>query len=602
MLTPFPVADETDRWGNTLAVIGRLKPGVTIGTAQAELDLINDRLKKEDPARWGLGAAVSGLQEHITGRFRQALLVLVGAVGLVLLIACTNLSNLLLARAASRRKEVAIRSALGAGRYRLIRQMLTESLVLSGCGALLGVAIAFAVTRAVAATSAISIPLLHSVQVDGTALGFTLLVAVVTGLLFGVVPALQISGSKEHDALRDSTRGSSESRGRSWVRSTLVVSEVALACILLVGAGLLLRSFMTLLDVDLGFQPGHAVAWRVDVGDRFGNSGPGTRVAFYERLVAAFQAVPGVESVGLTDTLPLGRNRGWGIRAKGVDYPQGGPGALPRMVDDGYIEAMRIPVIAGRNFNEHDTRDSEPVMIINEAAAQRVWPGQDPIGQIAIVGNNREWRIIGVVQNVRHSSLEEEPGNEMYMNIRQQGDWGAIDVVVRTSLPLESIAPGIRSALRSLDPALPTGDFQTLDQIVDRAVSPRRFVLLLLGAFTAVALLLASLGIYGVVSYSVNQRTQEIGIRMALGASAQSVRWRVLKKTLALAAVGTAIGAAGSFALARVIGSMLYGVNASDPLTFAAMMIVLTLIALLAGYLPARRASRIDPMSVLRSA
>jgi predicted permease len=600
MLTPFPVADETDRWGNTLAVIGRLKPGVTIGNAQAELDLINARLQREDESRWGLGAAVSGLQEHITGRFRQALLVLAGAVGLVLLIACTNLSNLLLSRAASRRKEVAIRSALGAGRYRLIRQMLTESLVLSSCGAVLGIGIAFAVTRAVAATSAISIPLLHAVQVDAAALGFTLMVAVSTGLLFGIVPALQISGAKEHEALRDSTRGSSEGAGHAWIRSSLVVSEVALACVLLVGAGLLLRSFMTLLDVDLGFQPEHAVAWRVDVGGRFQDRVE-QRQAFYERLVAAFKAVPGVESVGLTDTLPLGRNRGWGIRAKGVDYPKGGPGSLPRMVDDGYIEAMRIPLIAGRNFNEHDTRTSEPVMIINEAAARTVWPGQDPIGQIALVGGNREWRIIGVVQNVRHSSLEEEAGNEMYMNIRQQQDWGAIDAVVRTKLPLESLAPGIRAALRSLDPTLPTGDFQTLGQIVDRAVSPRRFILLLLAAFTAVALFLASLGIYGVVSYSVSQRTQEIGIRMALGASAGSVRWRVLNKTLTLASIGIAIGAAGSFAVARLLGSLLYGVAPTDPLTFAAMMVVLTLIALLAGYVPARRASRIEPMSVLRS-
>jgi predicted permease len=602
MLTPFPVADETDRWGNTLAVIGRLKPGVTAGNAQAELDLINARLREQDPARWGLGAAVSGLQEHITGRFRQALLVLAGAVALVLLIACTNLSNLLLSRAASRRKEVAIRSALGAGRYRLIRQMLTESLVLSGCGAMLGIAIAFAVTRGVAATSAISIPLLHAVQVDSTALGFTLIVAVSTGLLFGIVPALQVSGADEHDALRDSTRGSSEGKGRSWIRGALVVSEVALACVLLVGAGLLLRSFLTLLDVDLGFQPEHAVAWRVDVGDRFADSGPGERVAFYERLVAAFKAVPGVESVGLTDTLPLGRNRGWGIRAKGVDYPEGSPGAQPRMVDHGYIEAMRIPVIAGRSFNAFDTRESERVMVINEAAAQRLWPGQDPIGQIALVGNNTEWRIIGVVQNVRHSSLEEESGNEMYMNIRQQGDWGAIDAVIRTRLPVESLAPGIRAALRSLDSTLPASDFQTLGQIVDRAVSPRRFVLLLLVAFTAVALLLASLGIYGVVSYSVNQRTQEIGIRMALGASAGNVRWRVLRKTLALASIGVAIGAVGSFAMARLIGSLLYGVAPTDPLSFAAMMLVLTLVALVAGYLPARRASRIDPMSVLRSA
>jgi predicted permease len=601
MLTPFPVADETDRWGNTLAVIGRLKPGVTVATAQAELDVINARLQQEDQARWGLGAVVSGLQEHITGRFRQALLVLAGAVGLVLLIACTNLSNLLLSRAASRRKEVAIRSALGAGRYRLIRQMLTESLVLSGCGALLGIVIAFVVTRGVSSTNAISIPLLHAVHVDATALAFTMIIAVSTGLLFGIVPALQISGAKEHDALRDSTRGSSEGRSHAWIRGSLVVSEVALACVLLVGAGLLLRSFVTLLDVDLGFQPEHAVAWRVDMAGRFSDGQGAEKVAFYERLVASFQAVPGVEAVGFTDTLPLGRNRGWGIRAKGVDYPKGGPGAQPRMVDHGYIETMRIPVIKGRNFNAYDTRESERVIVLNEAAANTLWPGEDPIGKIALVGRD-EWRVIGVVKNVRHSSLEEESGNEMYLNIRQQGDWGAVDVVVRTRLPVESIAPGIRAALRSLDPALPTGDFQTLGQIVDRAVSPRRFTLILLSAFTAFALLLASLGIYGVVSYSVNQRTQEIGIRMALGASAADVRRRVLVKTLGLAAIGIVIGVGASFVVSRLIVSLLYGVQPADPLTFAAMMLMLTAIALLAGYLPARRASRIDPMTVLRSA
>jgi predicted lysophospholipase L1 biosynthesis ABC-type transport system permease subunit len=260
MLVPFAVADETDRWGNTLAVIGRLKPGVSIQSAQADLDLINEQLRQADPRRWGLGSVVSSLREHITGNFRQALLVLAGAVGLVLLIACTNLSNLLLARAASRHKEMAVRSALGAGRGRLIRQMLTESLVLSGCGAVLGIAFAFAATRAMAGLQAVNIPLLHAARVDGTALAFALAVAGATGLLFGIVPALQVSSSREFDALRDASRGSSTGRGHTWVRGTLVVSEVALACMLLVGAGLLLRSFLTLLDVDMGFRPEQTVA------------------------------------------------------------------------------------------------------------------------------------------------------------------------------------------------------------------------------------------------------------------------------------------------------------------------------------------------------
>ncbi len=597
MLVPFPVTDETDRWGNTLAVIGRLKPGVSIQNAQADLDLINQQLQQADPGRWGLGSAVSGLREHITGQFRQALLVLACAVGVLLLIACTNLSNLLLARAASRYKEMAVRSALGAGRARLIRQMLTESLVLSGCGGILGIAFAFAATRAVAGLQAVSIPLLHAAQVDGTALAFALAVAGATGLLFGIVPALQVSSSREFDALRDASRGSSAGKSHTWVRGALVVSEVALACMLLVGAGLLLRSFLTLLDVDLGFRPEQAVAWRVDLRGNYPN-----RLAFYQGLVRHFQEVPGVESVGLTDTLPLGRNRTWDIGAKGEVYRRGEvPIVFPRMVDYGYIRTMRIPLIDGREFNEHDTADKEKVMILNQRAAQRLWPARNPIGQIVLCCGG-EWRVVGVVANVRHSSLEEESGLEMYMPITQQNDWGAIDIVIRTKLPVEALTPGIRAALHEADPALPAGDFQTLGQIVDRAVSPRRFIVLLLGAFALTALLLASLGIYGVVSYSVNQRTQEIGIRMALGASAASVRWDVITKTLVLAFTGVVIGVIGSFALARLMASLLYGVTPADPPTFAAMIALLAFIAVLAGYLPARRASRIEPMSVLRSA
>jgi predicted permease len=418
-----------------------------------------------------------------------------------------------------------------------------------------------------------------------------------TGLLFGIVPALQVSASREFDALRDASRGSSEGKSRSWVRGALVVSEVALACMLLVGAGLLLRSFLTLLDVDMGFRPEQAVAWRVDVRDNHPN-----RLAFYQRLMRRFEEVPGVESVGLTDTLPLGRNRTWGIGAKGEVYERGeAPIAFPRMVDSGYIKTMRIPLVAGRGFTEHDTLQSEKVMILNERAAQRLWPGKDPIGQFVLCCGG-EWRVVGIVANVRHSSLEEESGLEMYLPVTQEDDWGAIDVVIRTKLPLESLAPGIRAALREADPALPTGDFQTLGQIVDRAVSPRRFIVLLLGAFAVTALFLASLGIYGVVSYSVNQRTQEIGIRMALGASAASVRCDVITQTLLLAFAGVIIGVAGSFALARLMASLLYGVTPADPPTFVAMIALLALIAVLAGYLPARRASRIEPMSVLRSA
>lgn len=598
LLTPFPVSDETDGWGNTLAIVGRLKPGVTGQDAQRELEVINEQLRQADRGRWGLGAAVSPLQEKIIGRFRRAVLLLICAVGVVLLIACTNLSNLLLARASSRRREMAVRSAIGATRFRLVRQMLTESVMLSACGAALGVLVAMAVTKGVAATRAFSIPMLHTVGIDGTALAFTMLIAVGTGLLFGIVPALQVSGRDDHEALKDTSRGSSEGRRGTWTRSGLMVAEVALACILVVGAGLLLRSFLTLLDVDLGFQPDRAAAWRIETGRRFENLAG--RLAYHERLMRAVEAVPGVESVGLTDTLPLGRNRSWGVRAKGVTYERGqGPIAFPRMIDSGYLRTMKIPVVAGRDFTHHDSAENQKVIIVNETMGRKLWPGRDPVGQIALV-NRDEWHVVGVVSNVRHSSLEQEAESEMYLPITQQPDWGSLDLVVRsraTSAPASSV----RAALRAADPGLPVSDAQALDELVDRAVSPRRFVLYVLGAFALAAMALASLGIYGVISYSVGQRMQEFGIRMALGASAADVLARVMLKTLGLTLAGIGLGLLGSVALSKAIASLLYGVTSTDAVTFLAMALVLTVVALIAGYVPARRAARLDLASVLRS-
>ncbi len=599
LVMPFAVSDETDRWGNTLAIIGRLKPGMTVQDAQRELEVINQQLSQADGRRWGLGAAVSPLQEKITGRFRNAVVVLVCAVCAVLLIACTNLSNLLLARATSRRREMAVRSAIGATRWRLVRQMLTESVLLSACGAALGILVAIALTKAVAGTSAISIPMLHSVGIDRTALAFTVLVAVGTGLLFGIVPALQVSGREDHEALKDAGRGSSEGRRGTLIRSALMISEVALACMLVVGAGLLLRSFLTLLDVDLGFQPERAAAWRIETGRRFET--PADRLAYHQRLIKRVEAIPGVESVGVTDTLPLGRNRSWGAAAKGVIYKQGeAPIVFPRMVDSGYRNAMRIPLVAGRDFTIHDSGTSEKVILINETMARKLWPGLEALGQVARVGRD-EWRVVGVVANVRHSSLEQEAESEVYLPITQQPDWGSLDLVVRSRAAPAALASSVRAALREEDPALPLGEVQMLDEIVQRAVSPRRFVVQVLGAFALAAVVLAALGIYGVVSYSVGQRMQEFGIRMALGASNSDVLFRVMTKTLLLTFAGVVLGLLGSLALSRAIGSLLYGVTATDPVTFGAMAFVLSAVALVAGYVPARRAARVDLASVLRS-
>ncbi|MBZ5592863.1 MAG: ABC transporter permease [Acidobacteriia bacterium] len=596
---PFPMSAETNRWGNTLAIIGRLKPGVTVRSAQAELTILSKQLTKAHPTdRNDFEARLSLLEEHVSGRLRPALLVLACAVGVVMLIVCANLSNLLLARTATRQKEIAIRAALGAGRWRLIRQMLTESVVLSCCGAVLGVIVAIGGTRALAHLDAISIPLLQNVHTDASALGLTLLMAVLTGLVFGLVPALQVPATAVHDALKDTGRGSTEGKRHAWIRSTLVVSEIAFACVLLVGAGLLIRSFLHVLDVNLGFRPERAAAVRVDPSQQY--STQAQQNAYFDEVLRRVKDVPGIEAAGLTDALPLGRNRSWGAAAKGHVYPPGEyPDAFVRVVSDGYVGTMGIPLLAGRDLSERDTPSTEPVILINQTMARRLWPGQDAIGQIVVP--DKERRVVGIVGDVRHLALERGAGMEMYLPIRQTGDFASVDLVVRTALPPAGLARAVRAALRPIEPNLPASDFRTLQQLVDKAVSPRRFVVLLLGGFALFALVLASLGIYGVISYSVNQRTQEIGIRMALGASAGDLQAGIIVQTLGLAAIGMLVGAAVSWALARALSGLLFGVTAADPVTFLGMLVVLTTVAAIAGYLPARRASRIDPMVALRT-
>jgi predicted permease len=596
---PFPLSAETNRWGNTMAIIGRLKPGVSLGSAQAEVSILADRITNAHlRERNDFEGKLTLLEEHVSGRMRPALAVLACAVAVVMLIVCANLSNLLLARTATRQKEIAIRTALGAGQGRLIRQMLTESVVLSFCGAALGLILAIAGTRSLAHLDAISIPLLQNVRTDATAVGFTLLMAVLTGLIFGMVPALQVPAAALHDALKDTNRGSTGGKGRGWIRDALVVSEIAFACVLLVGAGLLIRSFLRVLDVNLGFRPESAVAVRVDPARQF--SAQAQQNAYFDDVLRRVKDIPGIQAAGLTDALPLGRNRSWGVTAKGQVYAPGQyPDAFVRIVSDGYLKTMGIPLHAGRDLSERDTPSTELVIMVNETMAHRLWPGQNAIGQI--VRADKERRVVGVVADVRHLALEQGAGLEMYLPIRQTRDFSSVDLVVRSRLPLAELAPAVRAALKPIEPNLPGNDFRTLQQLVDKAVSPRRFVVLLLAGFAMFALILASLGIYAVVSYSVNQRTQEIGIRMALGASAADLQMRVILQTLALAAAGMLLGVAGSWTLARALKGFLFGVTSTDPVTFVAMLIALTSVAVIAGYLPARRASRIDPMVALRA-
>jgi predicted permease len=598
MFEPLPLSPEINRQGNTVAIIGRLKPGVSVESARAETAVLGKLLMAAHKERNDFEPKVSGLAQHVSGQLRPTLLVLACAVGVVMLIVCANLSNLLLARGAGRQKEIAIRAAMGAGRGRLIGQMLTESVVLSCCGAAVGLLLAFIGTRALAHLTSVSIPLLSDVRIDARVLGFTLVAALLTGLLFGLVPALQAQDLKLHDTLKDSNRGSSQGRGHAWIRGALVVSEIGLACVLLVGAGLLIRSFLRVLDVNMGFRPERAAALRIDPNSSYKTQEQ--KNSYFTEALHRVMDIPGIEGAGLSDSLPLGHNRSWGVAAKGVVYtPQDYPGGFPRIISDGYFRAMGIPLQKGRDFTERDTKGALNVIIINETLAKNLWPGQDPIGKI-VRADDPERTVVGVVGDVHHMALEEASGNEFYIPMRQTQDYGTVDLVVRTSMPTAELASRLREALRPIEPDLPTANMRTLQTMVDRAVSPRRFVVWLLGGFAGFALVLASLGIYAVISYSVSQRTQEIGIRMALGASAEMLQRSILLQTLGLAGIGMVVGVVASWALARTLSGLLFGVTSSDPATFAGMLVILTGVTALAGYLPARRASRIDPMEALR--
>src|SRR5579872_6578391 len=599
LFLPMPLTEETNRWGNTLAVIGRLKPGITVESARAEFNALADRIQKQHPERNSLRPILMPLDEHVTGRLRRALFVLAWAVGVVMFIVCANVASLQLARSVARQKEMAIRVAVGAGRRRLIRQVLTESVVLSCCGAALGILLAIAGTRLVAGLTALKIPLLSTVRTDAASLVFCLVTAIVPGLLFGLAPALQVRFASVHDSLKDSGRASTGTKRHLWIRSVLVVSEIVFACVLLVGAGLLSRSFMNVLGVDLGFQPDRAAAMRVDPGRNF--SSQAERDAFYKQVLVSVRPLPGIGAAGLTDMLPLAGDRSWAITAKGKVFKPGQyPEGFIRIISDGYLQALGIPLRAGRSFTERDTATSEPVAMVNETLARTLWPNENPIGQIILGdGNQSGRRVVGVVADVRHRALEQESGCELYFPMTQRRDSGAVYLVVRTSLPPAALASSVRVALRPIAPELSTNEFTTLQALVDKAVSPRRFVVVLLDGFSAFALILAALGIYAIISYSVSQRAAEFGIRMALGASVRNLQVRILVRTLGLAGVGMAFGTACAWFLSRALGSLLFGVTSNDPATFLGMMAILTAVACLAGCLPALRVSRIEPMSAL---
>ncbi len=598
LYTPAILDDMRD-WGNIMALVGRLKPGVTLSQAQAEADLLFPHLDfNAKHPEWGgdYTGRLLGLKDYVSGKLRRSLIVLWSAVGLILLIVCVNLANLLLARAAARSREFAMRSALGAGRGRLVRQLLTESLILSLVGAVLGLGIALSVTRYLAHQGSIAVPLLSSVRIDGTALGWTLLIAVITAVLFGLVPGLNISRGNLQEALKDSGYSTSAGRKHERMRSALVVSEVALACVLLVGAGLLLRSFLRILDVDLGFQPSRAAAISVEYDD--GNDAA-KRGASWHEILRRVEEIPGVETAGISDNIPMSTNRAWGIWVKGKEYRKGElPGTFVYIVSPGYLRAIGMHLVGGRDISWEDNPKSQKVVLINETVARRLWPGEDPIGRIAQVGGS-DVQVIGVVADVHESSVEGNAGWQMYLPVMQWEPVGA-QLVVRTKLPPDTLASSVMRTLRQINPGQPATEFRPIQQLVDHVVSPRRFFVLLVGIFAALGLFLASLGIYGVISYSVAQRTQEIGIRMALGATAPQVQFGVIAKTLRLALVGIALGTIASLAAARWIASLLFGTTPTDPATFVGIIMLLSAVAFTAGYVPACRASKVDPMVALR--
>lgn len=599
-LRPWPVTDETDNWGNTTTIVGRLRPGVSIEAAQAELEGILVRLQEADPRRWGIdGVHTTGLQERMAQPFRTAMLLLAGAAGLVMLIVCVNLSNMLLARSPRRRREMAVRRTLGATRGRLVRQLLLESVYVSLSGAAVGLALAVAVTRFVSGTGGLDLPMLSAVSVDAMALGFSVAIALLAGLAVGIVPALQVAEGGEAEALSGSARGASAGRSGRRLREALVVVEVATACVLLVVGGLVLKSFQRVMEVDVGFPIDDKMAWQISTPRDFQSLGEA--VAFYDQVVTEVEAVPGVEAAGLVDALPLGRNRTWCGSVVGFEQENGqNPCFYPHIVGSRYIPTMEIELLEGRLFEISDDRSSDWVVIVNERAARTMFPDGEALGQRLDMWFG-EAEVVGVVGDVRHRALDLSGDPEVYFPMAQVWDFNTLDLVVRSRLPLQSLLGPVGAAIRGVDPQMPTRDVRTLASVVDRSVSPRRFTLQVLAAFALSSLLLAALGIYGVLSYAVTERIPEIGIRMALGESGGEIRRALVGRTLALAAIGVGLGSLASYFGGRLVGSLLYQVEPTDPSIFGATVAILIGVSVLSGLIPAIRASRVDSATALRS-
>jgi len=603
-----PSTEPTERRGSGyLSTVALLKPGVTVAQARSEMETITSRLRQQYPdtnnRRFD---RVFSLHDHLIGDSRTMLWLLFGAVGFVLLIACANVANLLLASAASRSKEIAIRIALGASRWRVMRQLLTESAILALAGGLLGLFLSSYGVKAITTLLPQEFPRLNEIGMDWRVFGFTLGASLLTGFLFGFAPALHISGADVQEAMKETARGTAGSARHTRLRHALIVAEVALSVVLLAGAGLLFRSFMRLQSVNAGFTPQQVLTAQLSpAGPQFDEDSD--VVAFYEQVLHRARAIPGVDSAGMINTLPLSSGPTLSFRVEGhpiLTVDKWIPTNF-RSVSPDYFHAMNIPVLQGRTFTEDDRAGTPGKLIINQALAQRDFPNEDPVGKRITLGNTDEnnqpiWtEIIGVTANVRSIELREEAAPELYFSAKQI-PFQNMAVVVRSTVEPESVAPALRQAVAEVDRTVPVAQVQTMEHVVSASVTQPRFNLFLVGLFGGIALLLSAAGIYGVTAYTVTQRTHELGIRLALGAQVSDVLKLVLGQGMAVIGIGLVIGLAASFALLRLMRSLLFGVGENDPLTFAAVSFVLLLVALLACYVPARRATKVDPLIALR--
>ena len=602
VFVPFPLSDETSRSGNTVALVGRLAEGVSVEAASDELRTLGTTLERLHPERNALRPITMLLTTHVSGHLRASLGLLTGAVLVVMLIVSANLANLQLARAASRRRELAVRAALGADARRLLAPAIVEALVLTAAGSAGALVLATAATRWLASLDGISLPLLRTVRVEPSAWLVLTAAAGAMAVMVGMLPGLRAARQDPHRALKDAGRGNTASRSAALIRSGLVVAEVTMACLLLIGAGLLVRSLLRVLDVPLGFQPEGAVAIRIDAGHR-----PPTRDrrnAHIDHVLEQVRGTPGVLAVGVADVLPLDGNRSRGVLGQGQVYTRGQlPEGFVRVVTDGYASAMGVPVVAGRDIAATDVSGGEQVVLVNQTLARTVWPGQDPIGQMLLTngpgGPGR--RVVGVLADVRHRALERASGSELYIPLRQTDDYGAVYLVVRGTVPAASLATRVREQLAAIAPDVPTNDVRILAQLVDRAVSPRRFLVWLLAGFALFAALLAALGIYGVVAYTTRLRITEFGVRLALGASSASLRRGVIAQAMRLAVIGVVVGSAGAAVLAALASDLLFEVSPRDVATFVGAAVAMVVVAVVAAYGPAAAAARVEPLQALRN-